>query len=262
MDELIGSLKVHEQALMDELHLPKGKAITLKAFQKNKIKQHSKALNSIADSNVENMMRESSKQVRCYGCNKPDHIKIDCPLLEEDFKRRYPKKKAMMGTWDDTYSSSSEREDEHVANLCLITNSNKEDVFDSKSVLDFLNHKELEQAFNNLLNGSHILTQKSAHLKEQVYYTITKGVISFDQTQLENTNKASKEKVETLSNDLANFVTRTSNLDKLIGVQKSFFDKTGLGFNQNHRKVFQKPVRNKTTKRKCFNCNKWGHHTS
>lgn len=76
----------------------------------------------------------------------------------------------MMGTWDDTYSSSSEREDEHVANLCLITNLNKEDVFDSKSVLDFLNHKELEQAFNNLLNGSHILTQKLAHLKEQVYY--------------------------------------------------------------------------------------------
>jgi len=112
---------------------------------------------------------------------------------------------------------------------------------------------------NHCLQKSHFKLSEQLKLRRE---TITKGVISFDQTQLENTNKASKEKVETLSNDLANFVTRTSNLDKLIGVQKSFFDKTGLGFNQNHRKVFQKPVRNKTTKRKCFNCNKWGHHTS
>ena len=73
-----------------------------------------------------------------------------------------------MGTWDDTYSSSSEREDEHVANLCLITNLNKEDVFDSKSVLDFHIIKSQNKAFDNPLSDSHILTQKCAHLKEKL----------------------------------------------------------------------------------------------
>ena len=33
MDEIIGYVKVHEQKLMDEMQLPKGKIITLKASQ-------------------------------------------------------------------------------------------------------------------------------------------------------------------------------------------------------------------------------------
>lgn len=50
-----------------------------------------------------------------------------------------------------------------------------------------------------------------------------KGVIFLDQTQLENENKVLKEKVEKLSEDLANFVEGTKNIDKTIGVHKRFF---------------------------------------
>jgi len=45
---------------------------------------------------------ESSKQVRCFECNKLDLIKTDYPFLKKYFKRNNPKKKAMMTTWDDT----------------------------------------------------------------------------------------------------------------------------------------------------------------
>jgi len=41
-----------------------------------------------------------------------------------------------------------------------------------------------------------------------------------------------KKKIDKLSKDLANSVAGTKNLDKLIGIQKSFYGRTGLGFNQ------------------------------
>ena len=68
-----------------------------------------------------------------------------------------------------------------------------------------------------------------------------------------------KEKVEKLSKDLINFVTGTKSLDKLIGVKKSFYDITSLGFNKNPKKVFQKP--NKVRRLK-GNAPRWGHQTS
>lgn len=168
----------------------------------------------------------------------------------------YPKKKAMMATWDDIDSSSSKKDEKHVANLCLMADSHKDQVFDFGSVSDFSNHKKLEQVFDNLLNESHILILKCTNLKEQLsnaqreneklgvdnenlfkrnhclqesHFKLseqlrvgreatTKRIISFDQTKLENENKVLKENVEKLSKYLANFVAGTTNLDKLVGV--------------------------------------------
>ena len=61
-DELIGSLKVHKQGLMDEMKLLKGKIITLKASQKTNIMHQSKALSSIEASDIENSDVEFSKE--------------------------------------------------------------------------------------------------------------------------------------------------------------------------------------------------------
>lgn len=74
----------------------------------------------------------------------------------------------MMVTWNDIKSSFSEIEQKLVANLCLMVDSNKEEVFDSKSVLDFHIIKSQNKAFDNPLSDSHILTQKCAHLKEKL----------------------------------------------------------------------------------------------
>ncbi|KAG2665985.1 hypothetical protein I3760_15G034000 [Carya illinoinensis] len=54
----------------------------------------------------------------CYKCNKPGHIKPDCPLLKKD---RNKGKKAMKATWDDDSSSSdSEASNGESANFCLM----------------------------------------------------------------------------------------------------------------------------------------------
>ena len=47
----------------------------------------------------------------------------------------------MMTTWNGTHSSSSEKEVEQASNLCFMVDSDKEEICDSKSVLDFSNHK-------------------------------------------------------------------------------------------------------------------------
>ena len=62
MDELIGSLKVHEQELMDEYKYVKGKIIALKDSEKTKTKHHSYALNSIVASDAKNNDDELSKE--------------------------------------------------------------------------------------------------------------------------------------------------------------------------------------------------------
>ena len=76
---------------------------------------------------------ESSKHVRCFECNKPCHIKTTWPFLKKNFKRSDPKKKAMMATWDYTDSSSSEKNEEHATNLCLMADLDKDEVFDFES---------------------------------------------------------------------------------------------------------------------------------
>ena len=49
----------------------------------------------------------------CFKCNKPGHIKRDCPLLKlKTFKKdkKQNKKKALQATWDESDSSSDEEE--------------------------------------------------------------------------------------------------------------------------------------------------------
>lgn len=43
----------------------------------------------------------------------------------------------MMATWDDTNSSSFEKDEEYAASLCLMVDSDKQEIFNFESVLDF-----------------------------------------------------------------------------------------------------------------------------
>lgn len=53
----------------------------------------------------------------------------------------------MMNTWDDIDSTSSEKDEEHATNLCLMADLAKYEVFDSESDMDISNQKVLEQIF-------------------------------------------------------------------------------------------------------------------
>ena len=61
----------------------------------------------------------------CYECRKPCHIKLDCPLLEKK-KGKYERKKKALNAekWSD---SKCETNDEEEANLCLMVDSNHEE---------------------------------------------------------------------------------------------------------------------------------------
>ncbi|KAL5577579.1 hypothetical protein UlMin_019278 [Ulmus minor] len=63
----------------------------------------------------ENDEKPKRSEMICYECNKPGHIKLDCPQL------KHMKKKAMVATWDDDDSSDSESENDEQANVCFMT---------------------------------------------------------------------------------------------------------------------------------------------
>ncbi|GAV71298.1 LOW QUALITY PROTEIN: zf-CCHC domain-containing protein/DUF4219 domain-containing protein, partial [Cephalotus follicularis] len=61
----------------------------------------------------------NQKQVICYECDKPGHIRPDCPRLKK--RKDNLKKKAMIATWSDSDDSSSDdgEENEEVTNIAF-----------------------------------------------------------------------------------------------------------------------------------------------
>ncbi|RVW29140.1 hypothetical protein CK203_102550 [Vitis vinifera] len=50
---------------------------------------------------------EEKRDLICFKCKKPGHIKYDCPLYKSEAKRRM--KKAMMATWSESEESSKKK---------------------------------------------------------------------------------------------------------------------------------------------------------
>ena len=81
---------------------------------------------------------------------------------------------------------------------------------------------------------------------------------------LKNENVFLKRKVKSLKKDLSKFVKGKRNLNALLGIQKSSYDKGGVGFVYgNHdkfqRNLFVKVTQNSTPSLKCNFCGKNGH---
>ena len=68
--------------------------------------------------------KEDAKQdlsVTCYHCNKPWHIKVDCPKLKKSFKNKDKKKKAYKVLLDNNkFSSDEEPEERQDPNMCFM----------------------------------------------------------------------------------------------------------------------------------------------
>ena len=60
------------------------------------------------------------KEVNCYECKKPGHIKSECPKLRHKSKGAKERRKAFKATWDDASKSEVEEDQDEVANLCFM----------------------------------------------------------------------------------------------------------------------------------------------
>ncbi|GAV77693.1 zf-CCHC domain-containing protein/UBN2 domain-containing protein, partial [Cephalotus follicularis] len=82
----------------------------------------------------------------CFECNKPGHIKVDCPQLK---KKKLFKKKALKAWHLSDDESSDDEVTEQVANLCFMALSDTED--SDNEVDDSYTFGELQFAFDELL---------------------------------------------------------------------------------------------------------------
>ncbi|GAV70496.1 LOW QUALITY PROTEIN: zf-CCHC domain-containing protein/UBN2 domain-containing protein, partial [Cephalotus follicularis] len=81
----------------------------------------------------------------CFECNKPGHIKVDCPLK----KNKLFKKKALKAWHLSDDESSDDEVTEQVANLCFMALSDNEE--SENEVDDSYTFGELQFAFDELL---------------------------------------------------------------------------------------------------------------
>ncbi|KAH9685862.1 hypothetical protein KPL70_014139 [Citrus sinensis] len=88
--------------------------------------------------------KNKKEPITCYECKKPGHIQLECPLLNK------LKKKAMVGTWDDSDEETSDDDEQHeMTNLALIVVGEEScDELDEVSVLP--TYDELHDAFKDL----------------------------------------------------------------------------------------------------------------
>ncbi|GAV92271.1 zf-CCHC domain-containing protein, partial [Cephalotus follicularis] len=101
---------------------------------------------------------KEEKKVICYKCNKPGHIRPDCPK----YKKNKDKKKAMIATWsngDD--SSSDEDENEEIANIAFMAVEDDNDVCSSS-----LSYNDLLSEYNEFIDVLNDLNKEYQNLKK------------------------------------------------------------------------------------------------
>ncbi|GAV69060.1 zf-CCHC domain-containing protein, partial [Cephalotus follicularis] len=82
----------------------------------------------------------------CFECNKPGHIKVDCPQLK---KKKLFKKKALKALHLSDDESSDDEVTEQVANLCFMASRDNEEI--DNEVDDSYTFGELQFSFDELL---------------------------------------------------------------------------------------------------------------
>ena len=67
-------------------------------------------------SKEEKEKREGVKEVTCYKCKKPGHMKYDCPL----YKAKRENRRVMMATWSQSEDSSDNESENEFSNMCFM----------------------------------------------------------------------------------------------------------------------------------------------
>ncbi|KAL6333030.1 hypothetical protein AAG906_020050 [Vitis piasezkii] len=103
---------------------------------------------------------EEKRDLVCFKCKKPGHIKYNCLLYKSEDKRRM--KKAMMTTWSESEESSAEEKEKEVANMCFMAideldeGSKKDKWFLDSGCSRHMTEDESKFAFLTKRNGGYV----------------------------------------------------------------------------------------------------------
>ncbi|GAV59425.1 zf-CCHC domain-containing protein [Cephalotus follicularis] len=158
--------------------------------KKNFSKKQLKKFQSKGDSSKSD---KEEKEVICYECNKPGHIKPNCPKL----KKKKDKKKAMIATWSDIDNSSSdEDENEEIANIAFLAMEDDNEICSTS-----LSYNDLQNEYNELIDVLDVLN-KEYQLLKKIAKDRAKENMEFKNHILELKNdECSIEKISTLEKE-------------------------------------------------------------
>uniref|UniRef100_A0A151UHU2 CCHC-type domain-containing protein n=1 Tax=Cajanus cajan TaxID=3821 RepID=A0A151UHU2_CAJCA len=252
--------------------------------------------------NIKKKGEESSSTPRCYECNQPGHLRLECPILKRKMEKSNKKSfKEMKGkkayiTWEENDMDSSSDSENEVVNLGLMAKDyeSEEEVTSSNNDIS-ISFDELQDAFNDLHKESFKLAKLVSSYKKTISNLekeISKLNNELDDLKTEiriinskeenqeiknklETNKINhpcstcnrfKEEISNLRSTFAKFTSGRNNLDIILGKQKCVFDKEGLGYNpqkqQKKYKNFFIPSQVTSFQLTCFYCGKKGHNSS
>ncbi|MED6226226.1 hypothetical protein PIB30_101473, partial [Stylosanthes scabra] len=95
--------------------------------------------------------KKQNKSSKCFECGEIGHIKLNCPKLQkgEKYKKLKKKQKTYM-SWKNEDDSSTDSDDDEVANICLMANDEK--VFPSRRAnsMIFIKSKKIKEPTSNI----------------------------------------------------------------------------------------------------------------
>ncbi|GMI95525.1 hypothetical protein HRI_003221800 [Hibiscus trionum] len=227
LDELIGSLLTHEM-------MSTGKEEKKKEVEKKKVGLALKASKKDDDSSEEDEEKEMAMFAKrfknfmltnkgrrfqrdegfksnkgrdpltCYECNKPGHIRFDCPQLK---KNSYEKKKhkAHVATWSD--DESSDEDEDEVANLCLMAIEDDSMVTSNSSYSFDYTFDELQDVYNELALEYEKLILKNRKITSK---------LKNENDSLSKSNMEFESKIKEMQVQIKDFEKRNQDLQNLL----------------------------------------------
>ncbi|XP_057998226.1 uncharacterized protein LOC131177272 [Hevea brasiliensis] len=121
---------------------------------------------------------ETSKdqsEIKCFECNKPGHIKPNCPKLKKKNSKDKSKKALVAGWMDSDDSSSDNSSDKEVAHICLMAleedkleSSQQREINTEVNNSDSLSIEDYEDAFAKLYEEYKVYKKKYSVLNKEI----------------------------------------------------------------------------------------------
>lgn len=213
------------------------------------------------------------EQIRCFNCNKPGHIKDNCPDLKKS-KSRSKKEKVML-TWTDSEQetdSESEPETSQKA-TCLMahTESSEHEVTDSDTASESERESATKRLIFDLAGRLKEAQRKCKSLKEDKNQLVLRisdlenreKELAEESRQLGESKKDMEARIRDLEETCSKFGRGTDKLNHILVSQLPAGQKTGLGYPSTvEPSASLTPVFVAASKTvRCAKCSAEGHHS-